>query len=516
VSTAYGFGPGGVADYHAGDAATLDRIGRNYEIELHRHRVDVTDLNPGLNFTFDAGGNLQPIDFTAYDAYMSDRLDGKMYPDGVPARRFNTGMFRPGSGAGSMTDDEYGAAAIALAQHLQAKGWLDKAYLYSWDEPWMPAAQAAGSFAAINADVERLRKYTDLWNGHALVTSPWMQQMDAVIDIWCPVTAMYGHDFWPVGQWPEPEKYVELRASGHEVWFYACNANFPPLLGYDTDSPYGQEPRLLQWGAWHEGANGFLYWEVAFWQDDPWNVLDDIPGFGEEYARNGDGVLFYPGDHTGTKTGLGSPAGVSMDGPAVSLRLKEIRDGMEDWELFRIADALGGGGYARAQVERAFTAFGHPLDDTFDDANRPWALDDSVMEDARRNIVLKIQYLQHPDEYADPEPPAADGVESAEAADAADAADVPAEAAAEAVAEPSPDAVGPAPDAVADTASPHDVPVASDVAAADSRADVAAVAASGGGGCVAGHASSAGSSGLFLLALAGLAAFRRPARLVRH
>ena len=413
VATAYGLWSGSLWRYHGGptggDADTQARILRNYEMEMHRHRIDPTDLNPGLPIEFDEAGALKPIDFTAYDAYMQPRIDGSYYPDGAGIHRYNVGMFSPGHGQGNLTEAQWGTAAKAVAEHLQEKGFLPHAYMYSHDEPWLPAYQNQnpGPIQRIAMDVGILRKYTDLWNGHVMVTGPWLPELDTSVDIWCPDTAMYGDTFWPAGTWPDARKYRDLQAQGKELWFYVCNANFPPMLGYDTDSPYGQEPRLAQWGAWQAGATGFLYWSITYWMNpDPWHVLLNIEGFGPDFARNGDGVLIYPGNHDGTDgPTAGSPADMDVDGPAVSFRLKQVRDGMEDWELFLVTQGLGGDAYVQAQVRRAVRALGAPLDYEFDVANRPWDLDDAVVSDARRNIARKAQYLLNPARYEDPEPP---------------------------------------------------------------------------------------------------------------
>jgi hypothetical protein len=401
VATAYGLW-GSMWKFHATpDDATKARIQRNYELAMHRHRIDPTDQGGPVSFQFDGDGNLLPVDWTAYDAAVGPRIDGSYYGDGIGINRYNVGLFTPGHGKAGLTDAQWPKAAAAFAEHLQEKGFLDHAYMYSADEPWMP--QHAGAIDAIAADVALLNEATSLWKGHVLVTGPWMEKLDEAVDIWCPVTAMYGDVSWPAGQWPDAPKYQELMAQGRELWFYVCNADFPPLLGYDLDSPYGWEPRIVKWRAWGEGATGFLFWSVTYWfDDDPWRHLANVEGFPGPFARNGDGVLFYPGDH---KDGLGSPAGIAIDGPVASFRLKQVRDGIEDWELLLLADQFGGGKYAREQVDRAVTRFGDQLDDAFDPADRPWTLDEGVVQDARRNIAAKVQYLLHPDLYEDPEPP---------------------------------------------------------------------------------------------------------------
>ena len=410
VATAYGFGAGHLGAYHGGpdgpDAEQLAKLVRNYEIEIHRHRMDFTTHYPGLKFEFDEVGNLLPIDFAAYDAYIGPRVDGAYYPDGAGLNRYNLGILRPGHGTMGLTEDQFAQAAAAVAEHLDDKGFLPHVYLYSLDEPWLLDHWRNGSYEKIQKGVELLGKYTDLWKGHVLITGPWQPALNDCGDIWCPVTPMYGDVLWPRGSWPGPDTYRELMSKGAELWFYVCNANFPSAMGYDIDSPVGYEPRLTKWGAWYEGATGFLYWRMTYWlKNDPWHVLANYEQFGELFARNGDGILIYPGDHDGTRGGKGSPEGVSMDGPVVSYRMKQIRDGLEDWELFIMAGELGAKEYARVQVGTAYSAFGKPLVEGFDYANPPWTLDEDVLLEARRNVALKVQFLLHPESYQDPEAP---------------------------------------------------------------------------------------------------------------
>lgn len=422
MTTAYGFGIGNLWKYHGGpqggDAATRDRILKLYEFEVHRHRIDFTDQNPPIQFTFDGEGNLEPPDFTAYDAHIGPRIDGTYYPDGVGIRRYDLDWFRPGTGLKSWTAEQWSAAALAMAEHLRDKGWLDHIYMYSSDEPWLPDNLAGGAIKRIREDVARLRATTDLYDGKVMVTGPRWPDLDGDIDIWCPVTAMYGDSYWPAGVWWGRDEYAQHIAAGGDLWFYVCNANLPALMGYDVDTDIGHEPRLVKWGAWREGATGFLYWRMTYWQDpDPWHDLANVEGFGRDMARNGDGILLYPGDANGT---LGTDLPLpwrGMDGPAVSLRLKQIRDGLEDWEMLRMADALGGGDFARAQVDSVYRKFGAPMDDAFDRDHRPWEMDDAPVLAARSRIAAKVQYLTHPDRYEDPEvPDVSDEVEVSEEA----------------------------------------------------------------------------------------------------
>ena len=412
IGTSFGFGMGDTRAFHGGPgpdvAPEYETIRDRYIEALHEHRVDITTVRGPVEFEFDAGGSLAPVDWTGYDAYVEPWITGERFGDGVGVARFNVGHFKPGSGTGSMTDEQYAVAAKAFAEHLEDRGWWDKTYIYAHDEPWIGGGTE--KYERIKRDGDLLFRHTELWAGRVLVTSPWHEIIADITGIWCPVTPRYEDWFYLGGEMAGREEYAECLTRGQELWFYVCNANTPPYAGYDIDTAIGFEPRIVKWGTWFERATGFLFWRVTYWVDeDPWNVLLNVEQFGDLGARNGDGFLLYPGDHDGTAAPKGSPDWLAVDGPIVSYRLKQIRDGLEDWEMFRLAESLGGGEYAQAQVSRAYTRFGDffvedcTIEGGYCPERQPWTIDESVLLDAREQIARKILFLLHPDKYPDPE-----------------------------------------------------------------------------------------------------------------
>ena len=386
----------------------FEEILARYHLALHEHRIDPTDVSGPLEFHFDEVGTLEPVDWTDYDDAVEPWLDGSVFPDGVGVTRFNMGYFRPGTGLGDLTEEEYTQAASAFVDHLGEKGWWDRAYIYASDEPWLDDPDT--DYGRIAEDSERLIGIDERWRFKTLVTSPYDERVEDLVGIWCPVTPMYDGWWWvwdPHAGW---DTYTERMALGEELWFYVCNANTPPYAGYDIDTAIGYEPRIVKWGTFYERATGFLYWRVSYWvDDDPWHVFLNLDQFGEAVARNGDGMLLYPGDHDGTAGDNGSPDWLSVDGPILSYRLKQVRDGFEDWEMFRLAVDLGAEDFTRSQVERAYTRFGDFfLEDCDQDLyycpeDQPWTLDEAVLADARAQVAAKIQFILFPDEYDDPE-----------------------------------------------------------------------------------------------------------------
>jgi hypothetical protein len=92
----------------------------------------------------------------------------------------------------------------------------------------------------------------------------------------------------------------------------------------------GAANRVMQWVAWKYRIEGELYFsmnEAYGHAQDPWT---DVRLFG----GNGDGTLFYPG----------RPARIGglSDIPIESIRLKLIREGLEDYEYLALLAKLGG------------------------------------------------------------------------------------------------------------------------------------------------------------------------------
>ena len=409
VTTSYGLVFSYIKRYHGGpdgpDEEAEKAYIRNYELAFHKHRVDLENMRATPPIEADEQGQLLPIDFTEFDAELAPRVDGSYYPDGIGINRLALKKLGPGKSQHDLTDEEFAEAARIVGEHLQEKGWLQHIYLYSLDEPWAFDKWAEGSFDKIAHDVGLLHSKTDAWHGTVMVTGPWNSALDQHVDIWCPDTVMYGGDYYGPGAYPGAQKYAQLKEAGRELWFYVCRINVPPFLGYDVDTKIGYEPRLLKWQAWAEGAAGFLFWTTNYWNnDDPWHTLVKFPKkFVSEADRHGNGILIYPGDHNGTKAPTGSPDWVSIDGPVMSYRFKQIRDGLEDWEMFLLAEDLGAGQYARDQASRVHRSFGQLIDEYFDITDPPWTLSEDELFDVRRNVALKVQHLLHPDRYPDPE-----------------------------------------------------------------------------------------------------------------
>jgi len=117
-----------------------------------------------------------------------------------------------------------------------------------------------------------------------------------------------------------------------ETWWYtAIGSKYPNIPGYMIDDP-SVDDRLMSWIQYKEGLAGHLYWcnnnyagtlEYAFNPEDEWTVANRAGGGA---TWNGDGFLVYPGYNYGIK------------GPIGTLRLENIRDGMEEYKWLTLID----------------------------------------------------------------------------------------------------------------------------------------------------------------------------------
>jgi hypothetical protein len=177
------------------------------------------------------------------------------------------------------------------------------------------------------------------------------------IDIWFPL-----HD---------PETAAKRRALGEILWTYTalCQAG-QKTPWWHTDFPL-LHYRVPAWMAWGERMRGLLYWGgMAYWDqvDDPWT--DPKTYRPERNPKqplfNGEGSLLYPGRAAG------------YDGIAPSLRLKALRDGIQDFDYLAILERSGRRGEAEDLVRPLAASFFQ------------WNPDPAAYEAARRRLAEMI------------------------------------------------------------------------------------------------------------------------------
>jgi hypothetical protein len=273
------------------------------------------------------------INWDAYDKQIAPFLDGFAFSRNEPLRgaKFTSVTLRtPPLLKSKRHQIQFWRQTAA---HFRKKGWFDRLFNYLWDEP------ARSQFAAM-LDLGEMVHDADpaLKN---LVTAPFHQEWSGVVDIWTPVINCFerkdGKDYCEMTV--NRSGYDAELSKAKQLWWYqACSTHGCNIVGRDyftgwpgymiDDAPIRN--RIMEWMTWKYRIGGELYFNtVEAYSDkkDPWA---DVHLFG----GNGDGTLFYPGrpDVIGGNSNI----------PIESIRLKLIREGLEDYEyLIQLAKLKG-------------------------------------------------------------------------------------------------------------------------------------------------------------------------------
>ena len=321
----FGFAASAVARAHghpqplAGPA--LAELVTRYNVAALRHRLSLHGGTFEPPPFVERNGRVE-LDFTAYDAEVGPFLDGTA-DRGGPAEgaRFSTLDLRLPAKLEGAIRERY--AKVMLA-HLRDKGWLDRVFDYTFDEP------ADDKLKEARAKSERVQKVAP--GVPRLITKILTPALTGAVDIWCPpvnyVDDKPGNSNAP----PRADYDARLQKGEHLWWYQGCMSHGCEIVGGDyftgwpsqvVDAPPVSH-RIFEWLTWRYRIGGELYYNTveAYARGlDPWR---DQRLFG----GNGDGTLFYPGDPQviGGKTPI----------PVESIRMKLIREGLEDYEYLRL------------------------------------------------------------------------------------------------------------------------------------------------------------------------------------
>src|ERR1700730_8235233 len=128
-------------------------------------------------------------------------------------------------------------------------------------------------------------------------------------------------------QWPA------LPFTHGDLWSYtSCNAGFGNAPEWMVDYPPINERIQAGFLNWTQGATGILYYRSDGWTAGntigSWNNVDTT-ACGGGLGRPGDGIFLYP------------PGPIASTESAPGIRLKAIRDGIQDYEYAQILKNLG-------------------------------------------------------------------------------------------------------------------------------------------------------------------------------
>jgi len=198
--------------------------------------------------------------------------------------------------------------------------------------------------------------------GQGGADSAWGDLYGAV-DIWCPLFSLHRQD-----------SAAKRQALGETIWTYTALCQGPPTPWWHIDFPL-LNYRVPAWMAWRDGMKGLLYWGgMSCWRqsDDPWTQAPFYTGNGLPQQGNkgivfqGEGSLVYPARPVG------------YDGIVPTIRLKALRDAIEDYEYLAILQRLGKAAEAQ-KIVRSLT-------ETF----FQWEKDPAAYDEARARLAAMI------------------------------------------------------------------------------------------------------------------------------
>jgi len=232
----------------------------------------------------------------------SGRMMSEILDTNASGQTFRTYVY-PGSAASNAWIDQF---IPALRDHLDEKGWTDMWWMHIGDEPG--DAQVIADYKYLANRVKAAWNRDDLKLGDAMFSYGAATQLVRYPNIWIPITDMFEQN---------RTFFTNRQALGEEVWFYNCSSPRGMNLNRGIDQPVWMQ-RATIWMAYKYGVTGYLHWGFNAWHYN----LD------EQYVK-GDGWIVKP-DKPNLKLKL-------------TIRYESLRDGIEDYELFKIAEQVNPG-----------------------------------------------------------------------------------------------------------------------------------------------------------------------------
>jgi hypothetical protein len=170
---------------------------------------------------------------------------------------------------------------------------------------------------------------------------------------------------WPTLPWTGPG----------DLWSYtSCNTGFGNTPEWLVDYPPINERIQAGFLNWTQHATGILYYRSDGWTAgntmDSWKNVDR---FGcNDNSRPGDGIFLYP------------PAPLASSEPAPGIRLKSIRDGVQDYEYAHMLHNMGQDAFVNATLLPVASSWTN------------WKKDPAALENARLQLGQMLNQLSHP------------------------------------------------------------------------------------------------------------------------
>ena len=165
-------------------------------------------------------------------------------------------------------------------------------------------------------------------------------------------------------------------SGGGDLWSYtSCNTGSGNTPEWLIDYPPINERIQAGFLNWTQRATGILYYRADGWSAgntlNSWNNVNTT-ACGGGLGRPGDGIFLYP------------PGPIASTESAPGIRLKAIRDGIQDYEYAKLLDKLGQSSFANLVVIPIATSW------------TIWSHDPAALESARQQLGQQLHQLSPP------------------------------------------------------------------------------------------------------------------------
>lgn len=338
-----------------------------YQKFFHRHRLDLTDGVQTLDtFRVRLAGYYTGTSYTREYGYDGPGI-------GVGNQTYSVGTYdqpRDGyrSGFWPDTPEAWSAAADSWEEWFDEHAPSVVRFKYLHDEP---------SYA-LWPDVRRKALWIRSGKGvgrhlHTLVTTRIGEELYGAITFWL----VTGHSGWSDSGGTtgyDLRTVAERKAKGEKVGFY--NGQRPAFGEPGAIDDFATDARVNPWIAWKYGADMYSFWEVAYYASSSVNAWVEPAGGTIVYTGED---RKYPRDTRGIK------------GPIASIRMKNLRRGMQDYEYLWLAARLGVpvNDIVDVIVPAAFNDYSNGTLKSQSD-QPTWPEHGMIFEEARRTLAERI------------------------------------------------------------------------------------------------------------------------------
>ena len=230
----------------------------------------------------------------------------------------------------------------------------------------------------------------DTKNMKNMTIGEWTDELDFKT-IYCPTEPDYGTK--ATQEFYDEFTHFWYEDDEAEVWSYTAIEPRDPNPSYHMEGALITS-RLYSWMMYDYGIQGNLYWHIMLNRNYQRGELEYVQDYytnpiryGGGRGANGEGFLLYPGKVYDVKWNGVDGAGDDITSPVASIRLKSIRDGLEEYDIMYAIDEFARNRAKVLGVTYDEKAFDNLLEHLVQNTYRTTSV--SLVQTIRITLILK-------------------------------------------------------------------------------------------------------------------------------